>query len=206
MVMTLERPVVESAVRRGLPGSAEAGRAIMSALMRREAATFTIEVDSASRVREFASPLRMFLLVSGREAGGVSVTVAPHFAEQTYPAMVDLVGRLDGAGASDLWRPDGARSVALGEARQMFISADMPLAERSPRPDRLVEVVSADSLPAEWYRTRVAPRLAGRSPVRVFYGLQGASGSAFAEADAEAMAEEAITGELRRFSIVKTGA
>lgn len=211
MVMTLDRPIVDAssvALRVSeQPDSdfVDVGRAITSALMSRIPATFTIEADSVSSVTGFASPLRLFLLMSGRNTGGVSATVAPHFSEETYPALLDLVSRLDGSGASELWRPDGARTVALGDAKQMFISADMPVAERSMRPNRLLEVVAAHRIPADWYRARVAPRLSNDSPVRVFYGLRGSSGSAFAEADAEAMAEEAMTGERRRFSLPQVG-
>ncbi len=199
MVMTLERPAaVEQS---DLAGPVEAGRAISAALLRRTPATFTIEADSVSSITGFASPIRLFLLMSGRSTGGVSAAVSPHFAEETYPAMLDLVARLDGSGASELWRPDGARTVALGDARQMFISADMPVAERSVSPDRLLEVVAAHRVPASWYRARVAPRLSSTSMVRVFYGLRGFAGSVFEEADAGAMAEEAMTGERRRFSL-----
>ncbi len=212
MVMTLERQTVEAAGAvgstgngQGLPGPVEAGRAITASLVSRTPATFTVEADSSYAVTGFASPLRLFLLMSERSSGGISASVAPNFSEETYPALMDLVGRLDGSGASDLWRPDGARTVALGGARQMFISADMPVVERSVKPDRLLEVVSAHRIPAEWYRARVAPKLSSNSLVRVFYGHRGVSGSAFAAADAEAMAEEAFTGERRRFSLSQTG-
>ncbi len=205
MVMTVERSAVESAgANERLAESVEAGRAITSALMSRTAATFTIDVESSRAATEFASPLRLFLLMFGKASGGVAAAVAPHFSEETYPALLDLVSRLDGSGASELWRPDGARTVALGEARQMFISADMPVAEKSQKPDRLLEVVSADAISAEWYRARVAPRLSGNSLVKVFYGRRGVDGSALEAADAEAMAEEAITGERRRFSLTGT--
>ncbi len=205
MVMTLERPETEVRVAEELADSVEAGMAITAALMSRRPATFTIEADSVSAVTGFASPLRLFLLMSGKGSGGVSATVAPHFSEETYPALLDLVGRLDGSGASELWRPDGARTVALGDAKQMFVSADMPVIERSMRPDRLLEVVSAHRIQASWYRARVAPRLSQDPPVRVFYGRRGVDGSAFDEADAEAMAEEAMTGDRRRFSLVQAG-
>ncbi len=200
MVMTLERPEV-SVEQDVLPGAEQAGREIAAALMAHQPATFAIEAASISAVTEFATPLRSFLLLSGSAAGGVSVAIAPHFAEQTYPALLDLVGRLNLSGAEDLWRPDGARTVALGEARQMFISADMPVSERSPRPDRLVEVVAAHDVKADWYSSRVAPRLSGSAAVRVFYGVPGVAGSMFEAALAEAFAEETMTGAPRRFSL-----
>lgn len=205
MVMTLEKYEVESeAVTERESGFAEAGRAISAALVSRTAATFTIETDSSYLATEFASPLRLFLLMSDRISGGVSATVSPHFSEETYPALLDLVGRLNDSGARDLWKPDGARSLAVGDAHHMFISTDMPVVERSSRPDRLLELVASDRISANWYRSRVAPKLYGDSLVKVFYGRRDVAGSAFAAADAEAMAEEAMTGERRRFSLLDT--
>ncbi len=206
MVMALDRNRVEApsiaTQPERLAGPAEAGRALLSALMSRTASTFTVEANTTRSVTEFASPLRLFFLMSERISGGVSTTVSPHFSEETYPALLDLVGRLDDAGAKELWRPDGARTLAVGEARHIFISTDMPVTERTLRPDRLVELVSAHRISADWYRSRVAPRLFGDSVVKVFYGQRGVAESAFAAADAEAMAEEAMTGERRRFSLL----
>jgi hypothetical protein len=184
-----------------LPGRTMAGHAVMAALLQNKPATFVIEAEHSHEINRFASPLRMFLLMSGRLSGGVSATVAPHFSEQTYPALLDLVGALNDSGAGVLWKPDGARSVMVGNARHVFVSVDMPVIEKSPRPDRLLEMVASDEIADEWYRSRVAPRLNAESMVRVFYGMSGSAGSAFAAAEAEAIAEEAMTGERRRFSM-----
>lgn len=203
MVMTFEKrsSTEPRMATRTVHGEDDPGRAVAAALLSDRPATFTIEADSVHAVTEFASPVRQFLLMMGRLSGGVSATVAPHFAEETYPALLQLVGKLDDSGASDLWRPDGGRTLAVGEARHIFISADMPLAERTARPDRMLEVVAAHRITNSWYRSRVAPRLVTDSLVRVFYGRRGVAGSAFAVAEAEAMVEEGLSGERRRFSL-----
>ena len=203
MVLALDRQIETRRVLHAAPAVAvQAGHAVVAALLENRPATFVIEAAHAHEVNRFASPLRMFLLMSGKWSGGVSATVAPHFSEQTYPALLDLVGALNDSGAADLWEPDGARSVKVGKARHVFVSVDMPVIEKSLRPDRLLEFVSSDEIADEWYRTRVAPRLSNGAPVvRVFYGKSGVRGSVFASAEAEAIAEEALTGERRRFSI-----
>ena len=200
MVTVASEYAVESRIESDL--SEDVGRAITEALLVRKPATFTIEVDSLQEITRLGSPLRLFLLMAGRMTGDVSATVSRHFAEQTYPALLDLVGRLNESGARDIWKPDGSRSLAVDDARHMFISADMPVAEKSRRPNRLVEVVDAHSVSAEWYRTRVQPRLSGDALVKVFYGRRGVDGSAFASADAEAMADEAMSDQRRRFSLI----
>jgi hypothetical protein len=186
----------------GLADRTLAGHAVMTALLKNKPATFVIEARDTHEINRFASPLRMFLLMSGRWSGGVSATVSPHFSEQTYPALLNLVGALNDSGAADLWKPDGSRSVMVGEARHVFVSVDMQVIEKSMHPDRLLEIVAADDIADEWYRARVAPRLSPESPVvRVFYGKGSKAGSTFAAAEDEAIAEEALTGERRRFSI-----
>lgn len=177
------------------------GMAALDALLRRERAVFAVEADSASAVTAVMSPLRTFLLLFGRAEGQVSATISPRFSEQTYPAMLDVISRLNDAGGSDAWRPDGSRSIAVGPSRHIFVSADMPVAEQSPNPDGLVEVVEAHRIAAGWHRKRVAPRLSSPKLVQVFFGRPGVAGSVFDAAQAEAMADEAISGQPRRFSI-----
>ena len=198
MVMALEakREVAE----RPAGGADELARSVTAAVLTKRAATFVVEADSVSRVTEVMSPVRLLMLMMGRAAGRVSATISPRFSEATYPALLDLIGRLNDAGAADLWQPDGARTVAVGPARHVFVSADMPVVEQSARPDCLLEVVEAHRISASWYRSRVARRLTP-GLVRVFFGQGGVPGSAFEMAQAEALAEEAFTGSARRFSL-----
>ena len=203
MVTFLEaRPTGRAQVaRREAGGADEMARAVTGAVLERRAATFVVEADSVARVTEVMSPLRVLMLMMGRASGRVSATISPRFSEGTYPALLDVIARLNDTGAGDLWRPDGARTVAVGSARHVFVSADMPVIEHSARPDCVLEVVEAHRVTDFWYRSRVAPRLAGDGLVRVFFGKGGVTGSAFEMAQAEAMAEEAFTGKARRFSL-----
>jgi hypothetical protein len=203
MVTALERrPEIAVAERVEARRNAdELGRALLEAVLDRKPAVFTVEAGSARDVTAVMSPLRVFLLMFGRAEGQVSATVSPRFSEETYPAMLDVVGRLSEAGGADLWRPEGARSIAVGPSRHIFVSADMPVAEHAASPDGVAEIVEAHRIPVEWFRTRVAPRLSSDRLVKVFYGRSGVAGSVFDAAQAEAMADEAISGKLRRFSL-----
>ena len=126
----LERPVEtgESVSFRTETGSDEFRRAVLSAVLERRRATFAVEAQSAASVLAAAAPVRSFLMLMSLGQSGVSATVAPRFSEDTYAAMLDLARRLDEAGAGDLWRPVGLRMISLGEARHVFVSADMPVA------------------------------------------------------------------------------
>ena len=151
------------------------GRAVMGALAG-SSGTFSVDVASSLAATEMATKLRLWLLVTRAAIGGVSATVSPEFLADTYPAMLALARALDGAGLEGVWTPEGERTVRLGRARHLFVSADRPpgrFGGRSLRPDTLLEVVSAERVDPEWHRTRVAPRATAVGLTTVVYGAPG---------------------------------
>jgi hypothetical protein len=91
--------------------------------------------------------------------------------------------------------------VRLDQAVHVFVSADRPVAERTPSPGSLLEVVDSHRVGADWYAARVAPRAATPGLTRVFYGLPGAEGSMYDLVRREAIAAEARDGIKRLFSL-----
>lgn len=153
--------------------------AIMESIVSGGGGSFVVDVSGVDPIHDFATSIRTWLLVAGIGTGGSSATVAPSFLGETYPAMLALVASLDRAGAGSMWRPDGPRTIRLGEARHVFVSADRPVPERTPPPDSLLEVVDAHRLSSEWFDSRVAPRAGATGLTTVFYGLPGATGSVY---------------------------
>ena len=151
----------------------------------REATIITVDLAQGESAQEFSTRLRMLVLFMNRETGSVSATVSPSFQNDTYPAMLALVDGFHRSGASGEWRPDGPRAIRVGKARHLFVSVDMPVADRSPSPDTLLEVVAAHRIDAAWYDQRVLPRVssAGSGLTTVMFGVPGVSsnhGSIFA--------------------------
>ena len=149
---------------------------LMKSLLDRDGATYTVDTASAAEVNRLSTPLRTFLLFLGAGNGGVSVTVSPSFLHHSYPAILDLVQELNESGMGDGWRPEGERTVRVGEALHMFISADSPLKSRTEAPDTLLEVPGAHLIEPHWFESRVAPRSGAAGLVRVLYGLPGRGG------------------------------
>lgn len=151
----------------------------------REATIITVDLAEGESIREFSTRLRMFLLFMNRETGSVSATVSPSFQNDTYPAMLALVNGFHRSGASGDWRPDGPRAIRVGKARHLFVSVDMPVADGSPSPDTMLEVVAAHRIDAAWYDQRVRPRVravgiaAGVGLTIVMFGVPGFTGSVF---------------------------
>ena len=91
--------------------------------------------------------------------------------------MLALVKGFQSSGASEDWRPDGPRSIRMGNAKHLFVSVDMPVADRSPLPDTLIEIVAAHRINTDWYDQRVGPRVSSTGLTTVMFGVPNSPGS-----------------------------
>ncbi|MBP38282.1 MAG: hypothetical protein CL726_03075 [Chloroflexi bacterium] len=130
----------------------------------------TIDLAQGESAQEFLTRLRMLLLFMNRDTDSISATISPSFRDDTYPAMLALVKSFQRSGASEDWRPDGPRSIRMGNARYLFVSVDMPVADRSPSPDTLIEIVAAHRISSSWYDQRVSPRVSSAGLTTVMFG------------------------------------
>ena len=146
-----------------------------------ESKIITVDLSKDESVQEFSTRLRMLLLFMNRNEGSVSATVSPSFQDDTYPAMLALVKGFQDSGASEDWRPDGQRSIRVGNAKHLFVSVDMPVMYRSPSPDTLIEIVAAHKISASWYDQRVSPRFASNGMTAVMFGVPNSPGSEYAD-------------------------
>jgi hypothetical protein len=145
-----------------------------------ESKIITVDLVKGENVQEFSTRLRMLLLFMNRNEGSVSATVSPSFQDDTYPAMLALVKGFQSSGASEDWHPDGPRSIRVGNARHLFVSVDMPVMDRSPAPDTLIELVSAHKISSSWYDQRVSPRVASIGITTLMFGIPNSPGSDYA--------------------------
>jgi hypothetical protein len=145
-----------------------------------DATTITVDLEQGESAQDFSTRLRMLLMFMNRDKGSVSATVSPSFKDDTYPAMLALVRGFQSSGASEDWRPDGPRSIRMDNARHLFVSVDMPVADRSPSPDTLIEIVAAHRISASWYDQRVRPRAVSSGLTTVMFGVPSASDSEYA--------------------------
>jgi hypothetical protein len=145
-----------------------------------ESQVITVDLSEGESVQDFSTRLRMLLLFMNRDSGSVSVTVSPFFRGDTYPAMLALVKGFYSSGATEYWRPDGPRSIRMGNAKHLFVSVDMPVADRSPLPDTLIEIVAAHRVNSDWYDQRMSPRVSSIGMTTVMFGVPNSPGSEYA--------------------------
>ncbi len=184
---------------RSLNGAEEFSRAVLDSVVSKRGETLSLLVRSDAEAIAISTRLELLLMTVGMGAGSVSARVAPSFMDHTYPAMRSLTQALDKAGFSGMWTGVGGRNIRLLESWQLFVSVDAPsvasAAGQPNRPDTLLEVVSADQIPTDWFRTRVAPRSSTKGLTTVYYS------SSTRPADGR----ESLFDRVRRSNLTKEG-
>ena len=135
----------------------------------------TVDLTSDESIVEISARLRLLFLFINREQPSNSASVAPSFAQDTYPAMLALVKTLEGAGMGEDWSPDGARSIRIGKAKHLFVSVDMPIADQSSFPDTFLEIIQSHQIDVSWYDECVYPRASAPGLTTVMFGVPDSS-------------------------------
>ena len=131
----------------------------------------TIDLTVDESFLEISTRLRLLFLFINRAEFSNSATVAPSFTQDTYPAMLALVKALESAGMGEDWSPDGARSIRIGKTKHLFISVDMPITDRSPSPDKFLEIIQSHQIDVSWYDQCVYPRASAPGLTTVMFGV-----------------------------------
>ena len=131
----------------------------------------TIDLTSDESIVEISARLRLLFMFMNRAQVSNSATVAPFFKRDTYPAMLALVQALEGAGLGEDWSPYGARSIRMGRTKHLFVSIDMPIADRSSSPDTFLEIIQSHQIDASWYDQCVYPRASASELTTVMFGV-----------------------------------
>ena len=131
----------------------------------------TIDLTADESFVEISTRLRLLFLFINRAEFSNSATVAPSFIQDTYPAMLALVKALESAGMGEDWSPDGARSIRIGKTKHLFVSVDMPIKDRSPSPDKFLEIIQSHQIDVSWYDQCVYPRASAPGLTTVMFGV-----------------------------------
>tara|TARA_B100000959_G_scaffold82593_1_gene87984 strand:+ start:2392 stop:3084 length:693 start_codon:yes stop_codon:yes gene_type:complete len=131
----------------------------------------TIDLTADESFVEISTRLRLLFLFINRAEFSNSATVAPSFTQDTYPAMLALVKALESAGMGEDWSPDGARSIRIGKTKHLFVSVDMPIKDRSPSPDKFLEIIQSHQIDVSWYDQCVYPRASAPGLTTVMFGV-----------------------------------
>jgi hypothetical protein len=180
----------------------EFGRSVIDSVVNRKGLSFSITVSDESDIASISGRLEKFILLLSAASGGTLARVAPRFSDDTLPALASLTRELPAG-----WKAEGERTIRYGRARQVFVSVDRPLQSSGAesRPDRLLELVSAHRVTADWFQSRVKSRIKDQSELTVaYYGVATGGDSLFSQVAENHLQMESPGGNRRHFNASPT--
>ena len=152
------------------PYQIEAGKAILDSVLNRKGLTFSIEMARQGGKNELSAQLEVLLLTLFMGKGGNLVKCSPTFKPQTVVSMMRLKERLNDAGYNGFWVPELGYMVRLGQAREIFFSADDSSHVVGATAHILLEVDESQDVSKGKYTKEFKPMGAATNVTTVHYG------------------------------------
>jgi hypothetical protein len=106
------------------PYQLEIARAVADSVVHRKGLTFSVEIARQGGKNELSAQLEVLLLTLFFTRGGNAIKCSPTFRPQTVISMIRLKERLNDWGYARVWKAEMGYILRLGDARQIFLSAD----------------------------------------------------------------------------------
>ena len=152
------------------PYQIQIGSAVFDSVMRRRGLTFSVEIARQGGKNELSAQLEVLLLTLFMDRGGNLVKCSPTFKPQTVNSMLRLKERLNDAGLGGYWVPELGYMLRLGNARQIFFSADAASHVVGATAHILLEVDESQDVSREKYSKEFKPMGATTNVTTVHYG------------------------------------
>jgi len=163
-------PVAGAGLPRLRPYQLEAARAIMESAMRGRGLSFTVVMARQAGKNELSAQVELYLLMKNARRPLDAVKCAPTFSPQCQISMRRLWSRLVQAGLEPLAVREDGRSVRLGMARQLFLSAEAGSNVVGHTAALLLEVDEAQDVEREKFDREFRPMAAPTGATTVYYG------------------------------------
>jgi len=148
----------------------EIARAIVDSVVYKKGLTFSVEIARQGGKNELSAQLEVLLLTLFIVKGGNAVKCSPTFKPQTVISMIRLRDRLDDWGYGAIWRAELGYILRLGNARQIFLSADDSANVVGNTAHILLEVDESQDVSREKYTKEFKPMGAATNVTTVHYG------------------------------------
>jgi hypothetical protein len=106
------------------PYQQDIARAVLQSIQDNMGLTFSVEIARQGGKNELSAHMEVLLLTMYMAAGGNAIKCSPTFKPQTIISMQRLKERLNDFGFAGVWHGEAGYMVQLGNARQLFLSAD----------------------------------------------------------------------------------
>ena len=152
------------------PYQLEAAHAILQSVLRNRGLTITVEVARQGGKNELSAQLELLLLTLNRSSGGNLIKSAPTYMPQLLNSIFRLKDRLNDAGYKGLWTAEGRNSFRVGNARQVFLSAEPSSRVVGATAHVLLEMDEAQEIDKTKYYKEFRPMGASTNATTVLYG------------------------------------
>ena len=152
------------------PYQLEIARAVADSVVNRRGLTFSVEIARQGGKNELSAQLEVLLLTLFFNKGGNAVKCSPTFKPQTVISMIRLRERLNDWGYARIWKAEMGYILRLGNARQIFLSADESANVVGNTAHILLEVDESQDVSKEKYTKEFKPMGAATNVTTVHYG------------------------------------
>ncbi|MEE8373138.1 MAG: hypothetical protein V3R87_05455 [Dehalococcoidia bacterium] len=152
------------------PYQLEVARAVLDSIQGRKGLTFSVEIARQGGKNELSAQIEVLLLTLFIAKGGNAIKCSPTFKPQTIISMMRLQERLNDWGFGDIWRTEMGYIVRLGNARQIFLSADESANVVGNTAHLLLEIDESQDVSKEKYTKEFKPMGATTNVTTVHYG------------------------------------
>ena len=152
------------------PYQLEVAKAIVDSVLTRKGLTFSVEIARQGGKNELSAQLEVLLLTLFINRGGNAIKCSPTFKPQTVISMMRLKQRLNDWGYGGIWRTEMGYIVTLGNAHQVFLSADESANVVGNTAHILLEIDESQDVSREKYNKEFKPMGATTNVTTVHYG------------------------------------
>ncbi|MCH8814293.1 MAG: hypothetical protein IH957_04225 [Chloroflexi bacterium] len=149
---------------------AEAGQAIVDSVMNGRGLTFTVVMARQAGKNELSAQIELFLLLKHARRPVEGIKCAPTFDPQGKVSLRRLWSHVVQAGLQSVATRDQGRSVRLGQARMLFLSAEPTANVVGHTAGLLLEVDEAQDVEIEKFEREFRPMASSTGATTVFYG------------------------------------
>jgi len=152
------------------PYQAEVAKAILESIQGNRGLIFSVEIARQGGKNELSAHLEVLLLTMFMSAGGNAVKCSPTFKPQTIISMSRLKERLDDFGFAGIWFTEAGYMLRLGNARQIFLSAEESASVVGHTADILLEIDESQDVAKDKYTKEFRPMASASNVTTVHYG------------------------------------
>jgi hypothetical protein len=152
------------------PYQVEAGRAIVASALGGKGLSFSVEIARQGGKNELSAQIEAFLLTARADRQTDAVKCAPTFDPQCRISMRRLWSRLLEAGLAPLATKEAGHMIRVGNAREIFLSAETESNVVGHTAGLLLEVDEAQDVAEDKFDREFRPMAATTNATVVFYG------------------------------------